>query len=167
MRSFQGIFAVLLLTMAAVLGIVNPYPAFADDGTADIEKRLNDLEEQVADLKQALFKKKQVSPANITASSKDGFSIKSPDGNYKLQIGGYIQADAREFADNKKDLNYSSGFIARRVRIILQGTVARDFDFYLQPEFGYNDTYSTITSTAPSAYAVALQDAWVDYKYFP
>jgi len=31
MRSFQGIFAVFLLTMVAVLGIVNSYPAFADE----------------------------------------------------------------------------------------------------------------------------------------
>jgi len=147
-------------------------PVFADDSTADIEKRLNDLEAQVADLKQELWKQKQEKAKNpeqavVTANSKDGFSIKSPDGNYKLQIGGYTQVEAREFADNKKNLGYGSSIIPRRVRLIIQGTVARDFDFFFQPEFGYNNTYSSITATAPTAYAVALQDAWVDWKYFP
>ena len=52
-------------------------------------------------------------------------------------------------------------------RLIIQGTVARDFDYYIQPEFGYPNTYSSITATAPSAYGVALQDAWIDWKYFP
>ena len=157
----------LLVMMVAAVGIVKPYPAFADDSTADIEKRLNDLEEQVADLKQELWKKKQASPTNITANSKDGFSIKSPDGNYKLQIGGYTQVEAREFADNKKDLGYASSIIPRRVRLIIQGTVAHDFDFYIQPEFGYTNAYSSITATTPTAYAVGLQDAWIDWKYFP
>ena len=105
--------------------------------------------------------------AIVTANSKDGFSIKSEDGNYKLQIGGYTQVEAREFADNKKDLGYSSSIIPRRVRLMIQGTVARDYDFFIQPEFGYNNTYSSITATFPTAYAVALQDAWIDWKYFP
>lgn len=157
----------LLLVMIGAWGIVKPYPAFADDSTADIEKRLNDLEEQVADLKQELWKKKQTSPANVTANGKDGFTIKSDDGSYKFQIGGYTQVEAREFADNKKDLGYGSSIIPRRVRLVIQGTVARDFDFYVQPEFGYTNTYSSITATAPTAYAVGLQDAWVDWKYFP
>lgn len=158
----------LLLIMVVVWGIIKPYPAFADDSTADIEKRLNDLEEQVADLKQELWKKKQASPTNVTANSKDGFSIKSEDRNYKLQVGGYTQVEAREFADNKKgDLGYASSIIPRRVRLVIQGTVAHDFDFYIQPEFGYNNTYSSITATAPTAYAVGLQDAWIDWKYFP
>jgi len=149
-------------------GALKPCPAFADESTADIEKRLNDLEEQVADLKQELWKKSQASPTNITANAKDGFSIKSEDGNYSLKIGGYAQAVAREFTDNKKgDLGYASSVIPRRVRLIIQGTVAHDFDFYIQPEFGYTNTYSSITATAPTAYAVGLQDAWMDWKYLP
>ena len=59
MRSFQKFFAVLLFMMVTMLGIANPGLVFADDSTADIEKRLNDLETQVADLKQELWKKKQ------------------------------------------------------------------------------------------------------------
>ncbi len=167
MKSFQGIFVILFLTVFFMSGMVNPCLASADDSTVDIEKRLNDLEEQVADLKQELWKKKQASPTNITANAKDGFSIRSEDGNYSLKIGGYAQAVAREFADNKKgDLGYASSIIPRRVRLMIQGTVAHDFDFYIQPEFGFTNTYSSITATAPTAYAVGLQDAWIRLEIF-
>jgi phosphate-selective porin OprO/OprP len=151
-------------------------PVFADDSPS-IEQRLASLEEQVKDLKQQLRKQKETesksaaSPsavaAVVTANSKDGFSIRTEEGNYKLQIGGYVQAVAREFGDNKKDLGYASSIIPRRVRLMIQGTVARDFDFFVQPEFGYPNTFSSITATAPTAYAAALQDAWLDWKRFP
>src|SRR5271156_6488039 len=122
----------LLVTLIVILGIIKPYPAFADDSTADIEKRLNDLEAQVADLKQELWKQKQEKAKNppqaiVTANSKDGFSIKSPDGNYSLKIGGYAQVVAREFGTNGNNQGYGSSIIPRRVRLIIQGTVAHDF----------------------------------------
>ena len=180
----------LLLVLAVVFALANPYQAFAQDNTANIEKRLNDLEAQVAELKQELAQQKKEaaqkaeqaaaaqaphsttvqSPptAIVTANSKDGFAIKSTDGNYSLRINGYTQIEAREFAaNNKEELGEVSSILARRVRLMIQGTVARDFDFYLQPDFGYNNAFSSITSTTPTAYGVALQDAWLDYKYFP
>ena len=161
---------ILLLSLVVMLGLSDPYQAFADDGTAAIEKRLDDLEQQVADLKQELWKKKQASPTNVTANSKDGVSIKSEDGNYSFKLGGYTQVVAREFADTKKDLGYASSIIPRRVRLIVSGTVAHDFDYYIQPDFGYTNTYTATNGTPaanPTAYAVSLQDAWVDWKYFP
>lgn len=162
------------LPIVAILASSFVYqPVWADD-TATLEQRLDNLEQQVAVLKRQLENNKEDATAQasatpvITANSKDGFSIKSPDGNYSLKLGGYTQVVAREFADNKKgELGYGSSIIPRRVRLIIQGTVARDFDYYVQPEFGYPNTYSSITATAPSAYAVALQDAWLDWKYFP
>ncbi len=151
-------------------------PLWADTPTdnSSLLQRLDSLEQQVAILKRQIENNKEYAASSattapaITANAKDGFSIKSSDGNYSFKLGGYTQIVAREFADNKKgELGYASSIIPRRVRLILQGTVARDFDFYVQPEFGYPNTYSSITATAPSAYAVALQDAWFDWKYFP
>ena len=149
----------------------------ASDSTASIENRLNYLEQQIAILKRQLENNKEDAKAKatdtpvITANAKDGFSIKSADGNYSLKLGGYTQVVAREFADNKKgELSYASSVIPRRVRLIISGTVARDFDYYVQPEFGYPNTYSVSSGTvaaSPSAYGVALQDAWLDWKYFP
>ena len=165
------------LPIAVILaGSLVSQPVWADTGSdaSSLEQRLDDLEQQVAILKRQIENNKEDAKAQalttpvITANSKDGFSIKSPDGNYSLKLGGYTQVVAREFADNKKgELGYASSIIPRRVRLIVSGTVARDFDYFIQPEFGYANTYSSITATTPSAYGVALQDAWVDYKYFP
>jgi len=171
MKSFSRILGVL--SLVAILPISGQVHA----DTGSLEERLNDLEQQVAILKRQIEVDKENTAAKapevpiVTASAKDGFSIKSPDDSYKLKIGGYIQADAREFADNRKEVNNvpvsGSSFLARRARLIIQGTVARDFDFYLQPDFGYNNTYSTVSSTTTPSYGVTLQDAWVEYKYLP
>jgi len=172
----KNIFKVLPIAAILVSSLVSQ-PLWADtanDSTASIENRLNDLEQQIAILKRQLENNKEDAKAKatdtpvITANAKDGFSIKSADGNYSLKLGGYTQVVAREFADNKKgELGYASSVIPRRVRLIISGTVARDFDYYVQPEFGYPNTYSSITATTPSAYAVGLQDAWLDWKYLP
>jgi len=162
----------ILPIIAFLIGTIVSMPVWADD-TASIEQRLSDLEQQVAILKRQLENNKEDAKAQasttpiITANSKDGFSIKSPDNSYSLKIGGYTQVVAREFATNGNNQGFGSSIIPRRVRLQIQGTVARDFDYYIQPEFGYSNTYSSITATAPSAYGVALQDAWVDWKYFP
>jgi len=166
-----------VLPIVAILANTLVYqPVWADTPTdsASLVQRLDDLEQQVAILKRQIENNKDDTTASasttpiVTANAKDGFSIKSPDGNYSLKLGGYTQIVAREFADNKKgELGYASSIIPRRVRLIIQGTVAHDFDYYVQPEFGYPNTYSSITATAPSAYGVALQDAWLDWKYFP
>ena len=155
-----------------VIGTIVPQSVWAED-TSAIEKRLNDLEQQVAILKRQLENNKEdaktqaTSTPVITANAKDGFSIKSPDGNYSLKIGGYTQIVSRQFATNGNNQGFGSSIIPRRVRLQIQGTVAHDFDYYIQPEFGYSNTYSSITATAPSAYAVGLQDAWLSWKYFP
>jgi phosphate-selective porin OprO and OprP len=171
MRSFSRVLAVFsMITVLPFSGL-----AFAD--TSPLEQRLDDLEQQVAILKRQIENNKEDTTAQakttpvVTANAKDGFSIKSPEGNFNLKIGGYTQIEGREFSsNNKEELGDASSIIPRRVRLIVQGTVAHDFDFYLQPEFGYNNTYSDSNGTissAPGAYGVALQDAWVDWKYFP
>jgi len=181
----------------AIAGILASQNGWADQtsSTSDLEQRLDNLESQVADLKQQLQDQKQQeaqnaqqaaqapgviasAPAYVTANSKDGFAFKSADGDFSLKIGGYTQFLARDFgSSDKEDLQSDHGsntsygeddaFLARRVRLIIQGTVAHDFDYYLQPELGYNNALSSITSTSPSAYSPALQDAWIDWKYFP
>ena len=189
----KHLFKILLLIVAFLVSSLVSRPLWADttSNTLSLEQRLDSLEAQVAELKQELKQQKAVaaqqttalpqainSTANttppaayVTANSKDGFSFKSADGNYSLRIGGYTQIEAREFADNnKEELGEASSILARRVRLIVQGTVAHDFDYYLQPDFGYNNTYSDtagVVNTVPSAYGVALQDAWIDYKYSP
>ncbi|MBF0489581.1 MAG: hypothetical protein HQL15_03050 [Candidatus Omnitrophica bacterium] len=72
----------------------------------------------------------------VTANLKDGFSIKSPDGAYKLKLSGFVQSDGRIFTNNKKDSSGgTSTFLIRRARLYVTGTVAKDFNFTLVPDF--------------------------------
>ncbi len=133
-------------------------PVWADQ---TVEERLADLEQQVAILKRQIENNKEDTTTKakdtpiITANAKDGFSIKSADDAYKLKIGGYVQADARIFTDGKNQGNTDT-FLARRVRPIISGTVARDFDFYLMPDLAGSG------GTTPQ-----IIDAYAEYKYFP
>jgi phosphate-selective porin OprO and OprP len=89
-------------------------------------------------------------PATVGAA--EGFSIQSDDGDYRLNFRAYTHADARFYVDDDAELG-TNQFLLRRVRPILQGTVARHFDFNITPDFG--------SGTA------TLQDAYLDVRYTP
>ena len=69
----------------------------------------------------------------------DGFVIQSGDSDFRIRIGGYAQADGRFFADHGEG-TATNTFLVRRARLVLQGTVARYFDFYIDPDFGLGQT---------------------------
>ena len=85
------------------------------------------------------------------SAGPEGFVIQSENGDYRLQIRGYTQFDGRFFTADR-DLAIDT-FVLRRVRPILQGTVARYFDFNITPDFGVGTT--------------VLQDAWLDANFTP
>ncbi|MBF0477871.1 MAG: hypothetical protein HQL26_00145 [Candidatus Omnitrophica bacterium] len=126
------------------------------DNVASMEERLQALEQEVAILKRQIEIDKEESSKKletvpiVTVGIKDGLQIKTPDESYKLKIGGYVQADARFFANNgntKELLGTTDTFYARTVRLVFQGTVSKYFDFYIAPEFGSS------TISLPDAYA--------------
>lgn len=64
----------------------------------------------------------------------NGFFLAADDGSAKLRIGGYTQFDGRFFvADDKNASPDQFGF--RSIRPELLGTVFRDYDFRLLPDF--------------------------------
>ncbi len=136
--------------------------AFAD--TAAIEARLSQLEQEIAILKRQLEVQKEEADKKapetpiITASAKDGFSIKSPDESFKLKVRGLVQADARVYTDNKESLatNSTDNLLMRRARPIFEGTVGKNFDFYLMPDLANNSNANAL-----------LVDAYVDFKLNP
>jgi phosphate-selective porin OprO/OprP len=67
-------------------------------------------------------------------------------------VRGYLQTDARFFLNDKEKSNTNT-FLLRRVRPIFEGTVFRDFDFRIMPDFGDGK--------------VVLQDAYLDFHYWP
>ncbi len=152
MKLFRYLFTIMMVFTI----FSNPTQVFADPS---LESRLAELEQAVAILKRQLEiekedkAKKAAEIPLVTASTKDGFSIKSPDDSFKLRVRGLLQADARFIADDKKDLGYTDSFLVRRARPIFEGTVAKDFDFYLMPDFGSGQQQ--------------LVDGYIEYKYFP
>jgi phosphate-selective porin OprO and OprP len=90
------------------------------------------------------------------AGYKNGFTLQSETGDFVLKVTGYVQADGRFVLGDDTSLIanvIANQFLIRRARPILQGTVARYFDFYLNPDFGNGLT--------------VLQDAYVDVRFTP
>jgi phosphate-selective porin OprO/OprP len=130
----------------------------AEEGLS-VDQKIASLQQQIDILKRQLEVDKEVSTQKakdapiVTASAKDGFSIKAQDDSYKLKLSGYAQADARIFPDNKKDTGTTDTFTTRTVRLVLSGTVANDFDYYIAPEF--------------AGTSVSLPDAYLDWRLDP
>lgn len=140
--------------------------AFAD--TAALEQRLLALEQEMAILKRQLEiekkekEKKAPETPIITASNKDGFSIKSPDDSFKLRFRGVIQTDARIFTGNSKDLSGTTDtFLVRRARPIFEGNVGKNFNFYLMPDLAVN---ASNNAQLVDAYAEVNLAPWIKLR---
>jgi phosphate-selective porin OprO and OprP len=82
----------------------------------------------------------------------EGFIFKSADSNFSIGLHGLVQFDSRTFFTDDK-VKGNDSFLLRRARPIVSGTVFRDFDFLLTPEFGGN--------------TVQILDAYVNYRLNP
>ena len=80
-----------------------------------------------------------------------GFTLASADTNFAISLRGLVQLDSRTFFADQNLVN--SGFLLRRARPIITGTVFRDFDFNFTPDFGGT--------------TVQIQDAYLNYRYNP
>ncbi len=86
----------------------------------------------------------------FVAGYKNGFTLQSETGDFVLRFTGLVQVDGRFALSDEQNL-LTNQFLLRRVRPILQGTVARYFDFYVNPDFGLGTT--------------VLQDAYLDVHF--
>ena len=84
-------------------------------------------------------------------AGRDGFSVRSADGAFQLRLRGYMQSDSRFFLNDRQDA--SDAFLLRRVRPILEGTLFRQFDFRVMPDFAGGTT--------------SLQDAYIEARFHP
>jgi phosphate-selective porin OprO/OprP len=134
----------------------------ADKAAADArEKQIQDLDQQVkilerqreVDAETAEAKAKEAAKsAAVVSVGVNGLNVRSADTNFAFALHGLLQIDSRMFFDNGGIMGVD-GFILRRARPILSGTVFRDFDFMFVPDFGGN--------------TVQIQDAFVNYHYSP
>jgi phosphate-selective porin OprO and OprP len=116
----------------------------AADETPTIEQRLQALDQEIRILKRkaeidaenAATAKATVAKeaVKVTANAKDGFSLSSADGAYKLKFGGSAQIEGVYFIGDD-EVPKNDTFFVRRVRPYLQGTVAKYFDYQLVLDF--------------------------------
>lgn len=109
---------------------------------------LRRLRELTSDSAVAAVKDK----VSVTASAKDGFTLRSADGKYVLRFRGYMQSDGRFFPSSEGVPNVDN-LLIRRARPIIEATVGRYFEFRLMPDFG---------GTSP-----AIFDAYWEGKFAP
>lgn len=84
-----------------------------------------------------------------------GLTVSSADTNFVVGLHGLIQLDNRTFV-NDGGIAGNDGFLLRRARPILQGTVYRDFDFLFIPDFG-GSTVQIFDANLNYRYSSALQ----------
>jgi phosphate-selective porin OprO/OprP len=96
--------------------------------------------------------KEAVRTTPVITAGANGFSFRSADTNFMLALHGLVDVDSRSFFEDH-GLKGNDGFILRRARPILQGTVFRDFDFLFVPDFGGS--------------TVQIQDAYLNYRFSP
>ncbi len=96
---------------------------------------------------------KPPAPPVQAKAGADGFGVQTEDGAWKLRLGGYAQLDGRFYPGDNEARLATDAFVLRRVRPIVQGTVAKYFDFYINPDFGGGTT--------------VLQDAYLDARFTP
>jgi phosphate-selective porin OprO and OprP len=132
------------------------------DETADTVKALKqriealDQKVRVLERKDELNKEVSAEKAKTVPSvsiGSSGFTLRSADTNFVLKLRGLLQVDSRTYLDDGGIKNNDT-FLLRRARPIFEGTVFRDFDFLLTPEFGGTGTPSIL-------------DAYLNYRYQP
>ena len=108
--------------------------------TASLEARVDALDQKIRILERLreLAADSAATAASTrqsaTANAKDGFSLKSADGQYSLKLRGYAQADGRFYPSDDVGAT-SNNFLLRRARPILEVTVGRYFGFRIMPDF--------------------------------
>ncbi len=90
--------------------------------------------------------------ATAIPGGEDSFTVRSADGAHSLRLRALLQVDGVFFLDDAEGSGTDSLFL-RRARPILEGTLARIFDFRLTPDFGQGKT--------------VLFDAYVDARFHP
>lgn len=124
-------------------------PKISSAPVSQLEKDVALLKRQREVDQEVQIKKDNETP--IVTASKDGFGLKSKDGNFQIKLKGQIQTDGRFYADDGTPAA-SNTFLVRKARPILEGTVFKYFDFKLMADFA--NTSNPI-----------IVDAFVDFKY--
>ena len=121
---------------------------------AAVEQRVRVLERKIEVAAEESAAARVKTPA--VSLGEKGLAVATPDGNFEARLRGYVQIDGRFFHDDKALTGSAAtqdAFLARRIRPIFEGTVARQFYYRVMPDFAGS--------------AVTLQDAYAEWRQLP
>ena len=136
----------------------SPAPATPAPRTLDaLETQIEQLDQQIGIVSRQLEIEREqagerAKTTPVVGAGREGFAMRSADGAFQLRLRGYIQSDGRFYADDH-EAQGADTFLLRRVRPILEGTLFKNVDFRLMPDFGGGTT--------------VLQDAYIDLRFTP
>jgi len=132
----------------------------ARDSQPSIKEQVEQLDQRVRILARLLELKQDSLTAAAAATKgtarvttgREGFTIKSVDGDFQLRLRGLVQADSRSYGGGAPALGAGTLFL-RRVRPITDVTAWHYFTARIVPDFGAGTT--------------VLYDAYVDFRLAP
>jgi phosphate-selective porin OprO and OprP len=162
-RTAAGLLMTLFTATAAAAQQASPQSTTAPppSDTAklvdELAARIDELDQQLRVLQRKLEieKEQATEKAKVTptvVAGREGYAVRSADGDFQLKFRGYVQADGR-FVGDSDGTSGPTNFVLRRVRPVLEATAFKLFDFKLMPDFGQGTT--------------VLQDAYADLKFVP
>lgn len=101
-----------------------------------LQKKVDDFERRRQTAHAAATNTASPCLANLTVGA-NGVSFNSADSNFVANLHAWVQLDSRTFFKSGS-VPGIDGFLLRRARIIIQGTLFHDFDYDLTPEFAGN-----------------------------
>ncbi|WP_255556457.1 porin [Methylococcus sp. Mc7] len=133
-----------------------PTEGFDPNKVTELHERVTNLEKTTEAQKAAAEEKAKKSA--LTEIGDRGIAWSSADGNYKLALRGYLQADFRTFFDgSNKTRNPGSDLtdsaLIRRARLTLEGQLFKWVDWRVSPDFANSQ--------------LQLFDAFIDAHYIP
>lgn len=116
----------------------------------DLEQKIGILERKLEIAEEAEQAKKET--GSTVQGNRDGFLLKSNDGDFQIRWRGYLHADARYFPDDP-DNRWANTFLLRRVRPIWEATAWKYYGVRIMTDFAGS--------------SLVLLDAHVDLNFVP
>jgi phosphate-selective porin OprO/OprP len=122
---------------------------------AELEERIATLDQQLRVLERKLEIEREEATARVAqtpvpVAGRDGFQVKSADGNFSVRFRGLVQADGLFFGKDSGQVATDT-FLLRRVRPTFEATTFTLFDIRITPDFGGGTT--------------VLYDAYLDARF--
>src|SRR5438876_1774281 len=140
-------------TAPGAASTVSPGPVSVPSG---LDARLEALDQRIRIVDRQREIDQEAAAARLAESpavdaGRDGFALRSADRGFQVKVNGYMQIDGRFYVSPRQV--DTSTFLLRRIRPILQGTIYKNLEFRIMPDFGLGQ--------------FVLQEAYGDLRFWP